>query len=212
MSTIFFDLDGTLIDSELGIFNSTARALREMGRDVPSDDVLQTWIGPPMRDSFATVLETPELVEQATELYRLHYDREGWREHTVYAGIEDAVRALHAAGHALYVVTAKNEPHARRIVAHLPFGECFIDVFGATVDGRLSHKNDLIAAALQRWSLRAEDCAMVGDRRMDMQGAREHGLRAVGVLWGFGDEAELGDAGAQDLVERPQALVPLFVH
>ncbi len=210
MATIFFDLDGTLIDSEFGIFRSAAYALRELGREVPSDEVMHAWIGPPMRDSFGTVLETPALVEEAMRLYRERYDREGWLEHTVYAGIEDAVRVLHAAGHALYVVTAKNEPHARRIVEHLPFGAFFIDVFGATIDGRLSHKNDLIAAALQRWSLQARDCVMVGDRRMDMEGAREHGLRAVGVLWGFGDEAELRGAGANEVIAQPAQLPGLF--
>ena len=42
------------------------------------------------------------------------------------------VQGLHAAGHRLAVVTAKNEPHARRIVEHLPFGGCFEDVIGAT--------------------------------------------------------------------------------
>ena len=48
---------------------------------------------------------------------------------------------------------------------------------------------------------------MIGDRRYDMEGAARHGMRAVGVLWGFGDADELRAAGARALVESPAALV-----
>ena len=56
-------------------------------------------------------------VERAVTLYRERYDAVGWTEHRVYDGIGEAVATLHAAGHRLAVVTAKNEPHARRIVS-----------------------------------------------------------------------------------------------
>ncbi|MFT4257159.1 MAG: HAD hydrolase-like protein [Pseudoxanthomonas sp.] len=211
MPTIFFDLDGTLINSQLGIFRCTLHALEELQCPVPDDATLNAWIGPPLRDSFATVLPTPDLVEQALHLYRDRYDSAGWREHTVYEGIGDAVEALHAGGYQLAVVTAKNEPHARRIVEHLPFGHRFAGVIGATLDGRLSHKPELVAEALRRLSLPPGDAiAMIGDRRMDMEGAKAHGLRAVGVLWGFGNEAELLGAGADALVAQPSDLHQAF--
>lgn len=210
MTTIFFDLDGTLIDSQVGIFRSAAHAFERLGRPAPGVEAMSGWIGPPLRDSFAGLLETPALVEEALRLYRERYDREGWLEHTVYAGIGDAVEALHAAGHRLAVVTAKNEPHARRIVEHLPFGNRFADVIGATVDGRLSHKPELVAEALRRLSLSPHGIAMIGDRRMDMEGARQHGLRGIGVLWGFGDEAELLGAGADALAMHPSDLLRML--
>lgn len=210
MTTIFFDLDGTLIDSQVGIFRSAAHAFERLGRPAPGVEAMSGWIGPPLRDSFAGLLETPALVEEALRLYRERYDREGWLEHTVYAGIGDAVEALHAAGHRLAVVTAKNEPHARRIVEHLPFGHRFADVIGATVDGRLSHKPELVAEALRRLSLSPHGIAMIGDRRMDMEGARQHGLRGIGVLWGFGDEAELLGAGADALAMHPSDLLRML--
>ena len=213
--TFFFDLDGTLIDSAVGITRCVAYALERMGHPGLPESQLRGWIGPALRVSFGKVFDDAAAVERAVLLYRERYDVEGWAEHTVYAGIGDAVAALHAAGHRLLVVTAKNEPHARRIVAALPFGHCFDDVVGATLDGRLSHKPELIAEALARLSLASADasavCTMIGDRHLDIEGARHHGMRGVGVLWGFGDARELRAAGAHALADTPAHLQTLLM-
>ena len=208
--TLLFDLDGTLINSEIGITRCAAYALEQLGEPVPDEAVLRSWIGPPLRDSFAPLLRDPARVEQAVELYRERYGAIGWSEHEVYARIPDTIEALHAAGHRLAVVTAKNEPHARRIIASLPFGHRFVDVIGATLDGSLSHKPELIAEALSRLDARADECTMIGDRRMDMDGARHHGMRGIGVLWGFGSREELHAAGAQQLAADPLELITLL--
>jgi phosphoglycolate phosphatase len=210
MATIFFDMDGTLINSEVGITRCVAHALTQMGLEVPPEAELRHWIGPSLRTSFAPLLRDDAKVEQAVAHYRDRFEAQGWAEHEVYAGIGDAIEALHAAGHRLAVVTAKNEPHARKIAAHLPFGHRFVDVVGATVDGSLSHKPELIGAALQRLGAAPAECWMIGDRRMDIEGALHHGMRHVGVLWGFGDEAELRGAGARQLAAQPAELLTLL--
>ena len=209
-ATLFFDLDGTLIDSAVGITRCVAHALDKMEHPVPDDAELRTWIGPSLRTSFAPLLLNDALVELAVEHYLDRFETVGWSEHTVYEGIEDAVRALRASGHRLAVVTAKNEPHARKIIDHLPFGDCFEDVIGATADGSLSHKQDLIREAMRRLSLDSDACWMIGDRRMDIEGARHHGMRNIGVLWGFGGEAELRDAGASRLATLPGDLLDIL--
>lgn len=210
MATLFFDMDGTLIDSEIGITRCVAHALTQMGLEVPADAELRRWIGPSLRTSFAPLLRDDAKVEQAVLHYRDRFESHGWAEHEIYAGIGETIEALHAAGHRLAVVTAKNEPHARKIAAHLPFGHRFVDIVGATIDGSRSHKPELIAEALQRLDVPPAECWMIGDRRMDIEGARHHGMRHVGVLWGFGGEAELREAGAQRLVSRPHELLPLL--
>jgi phosphoglycolate phosphatase len=210
MATLFFDMDGTLIDSEIGITRCVAHALAQMGLEVPPDAELRRWIGPSLRTSFAPLLRDDAKVEQAVLHYRDRFESHGWAEHEIYAGIGETIEALHAAGHRLAVVTAKNEPHARKIAAHLPFGHRFVDVVGATVDGSRSHKPELIAEALRRLDASPSECWMIGDRRMDIEGALHHRMRHVGVLWGFGGEGELRDAGAQRLVSRPDELLPLL--
>jgi phosphoglycolate phosphatase len=210
MATLFFDMDGTLINSEIGITRCVAHALTQMGLEVPPHAELRRWIGPSLRTSFAPLLRDDEKVEQAVLHYRDRFETRGWAEHEVYAGITDTIEALHQAGHRLAVVTAKNEPHARRIAAHLPFGHRFVDVVGATVDGSRSDKPELIAEALHRLEVAPGECWMIGDRRMDIEGALHHGMRHVGVLWGFGGEGELRAAGAQRLVARPDELPALL--
>lgn len=207
---LFFDLDGTLIDSAVGITRCVAHALQRMSHPVPAQSELLRWIGPSLRTSFTPLLQDPARVEQAVEHYRERFDSHGWTEHEVYPGIADTIDALHAAGHRLAVVTAKNEPHARRIVDHLPFGHRFETVVGASADGSLSDKRDLIAVALQRLALEPDECWMIGDRHMDVDGARHHGMRNVGVLWGFGGEHELRQAGAHRMAAHPHELPSLL--
>jgi len=209
-ATLFLDLDGTLIDSAVGITRCVAHALQQMDHPVPPQHELRRWIGPALRTSFAPLLVDPVRVEAAVVHYRDRFETHGWAEHEIYPGIADAIEALHGAGHRLAVVTAKNEPHARKIIAHLPFGHRFDDVIGATADGRISHKPELIAEALQRLALDAAQCVMIGDRHMDIEGARHHGMRNVGVLWGFGSESELREAGADQLAASPAQLPGLL--
>lgn len=206
----FFDLDGTLIDSAVGITRCVAYALEKLQQPVPPEAELRKWIGPSLRTSFGPLFNDAQKVEQAVELYRERFEVIGWQEHDVYAGIGEVVQGLHAAGHRLAVVTAKNEPHAQRIIEHLPFGSCFEDVIGATPDGSRSDKPQLIAEALQRLSLQPAQCWMIGDRRMDIEGARHHNMRNVGVLWGFGGREELLAAGAGALAQTPEALAALL--
>ena len=133
------------------------------------------------------------------------FEAVGHAEHVLYAGIADTISALSARGHRLSVVTAKNEPHARKIVASFDFADHFDTIVGATADGRISHKPQLIGEALARLALDPHECVMIGDRAMDIDGARHHGMRSVGVLWGFGSAEEL--AGADVLVHSPRDLI-----
>ena len=208
-ATLFFDLDGTLIDSSVGITRSIAYALEQLDHPVPDAQALRSWIGPALRTSFLPLLADEARVEQAVALYLERYAREGWTEHQVYDGVDAMLDAARAAGHRLAVVTAKNEDNARKILDHLPFGGHFEDVIGSTEDGRLTHKVDLIGEAMRRFDLPASECVMIGDRRMDIEGAIRHGLDNIGVLWGFGSEDELREAGAHRLAATPAQLPAL---
>ncbi len=206
-----FDLDGTLIDSEEGIVRSIEYALEKLGAPIPSREVLRTWIGPPLRATFPLALgDDPEMVERAVALYRERFTDIGWREHTVYAGVAEAIETLAVRGVTLAVVTSKPDLYAGRIVASLPFGAHFSRVFAVSAHSAHSEKAELIAQALQHFGIATSGTAMVGDRHFDIEGARANRVRAIGAAWGFGSRGELVAAGADVVAEAPNQLVDLL--
>lgn len=207
-----FDLDGTLIDSEPGIFGSLRHAFAQIGAELPHESVLRGWIGPPFHQTFPSVLgDDPARIELAIAHYRDHYIAEGWAGHAVYPGIADTIGALTGAGCALAVVTTKTLPQAAKIVQHLPFGAAFARIYGPDLKTAHSAKAEMIAQALGDFGVPARHAAMVGDRHFDIAGARANGVRAIGVRWGFGSIDELAEAGADAIAHTPEELRDLLL-
>jgi len=206
-----FDLDGTLIDSELGILTCVRHALARMGVPEPEPASMRSWIGPPLHQSFAPLLDHDEAgIQAAIGHYHERFRAVGWREHTVYPGIEALIAGLQADGHVLAVVTSKPRLHALPIVQHLPFGEAFARVYGPEPGNPHCEKASMIAAALADFGVPAAQAAMIGDRRFDIEGAVANRVRGLGVLWGFGSREELHEAGATAVAATPDQLPALL--
>ena len=85
---ILFDLDGTLTQSEEGIWNCAKHAAKEMGFPEPDAATLRKFIGPPLLHSFRTYLGmTQEQAEEAQKIYRARYTTVGMYENRVYPGV-----------------------------------------------------------------------------------------------------------------------------
>jgi phosphoglycolate phosphatase len=206
-----FDLDGTLIDSEHGIVACVKHALAKLDVPAPSQQELRDWIGPPLRHSFAPLLDhDPLRIDAAVEYYHERFHTDGWREHAIYPGIETLIQRLLASGHQLAVVTSKPQRHAAPIIAHLPFGDAFLRLYGPSPNSAHSEKASMIAAALADFGARPEQTVMIGDRRFDIEGAVANNVRGIGVLWGFGSRAELEQAGASAIAATPDELAALL--
>ncbi len=200
---IFFDLDGTLTDPKLGITRCIQFALAELGEAVPDADALEWCIGPPLQHSMAALVGA-ERAAEAVRLYRVRFADVGWVENEPYVGITEALSQIAESGRPLHVATSKPHVYATRIIEHFGLSPFFERVFGAELDGTRSDKAELLAHALVEAGV--DDAAramMVGDREHDVRGAFATGLRAIGVLWGYGTEAELRAAGANVLVSHP---------
>ena len=205
MTTVLFDLDGTLTDNYPGISRSIAHALTAMGIEPPPPEVLRRCVGPPLRESFAWLLDTRDrvVIERAIALYRERYGDVGWRENTVYEGIEDAVARL-ARAMPVYVCTSKPAIFAQRIVTLFGLAPYVRRVYGADLEGALDDKARLFAHAARSEGFEPESAVLVGDRAQDVRAARLNAARAVGVLWGYGSREELADAHA--IVAAPAEL------
>jgi phosphoglycolate phosphatase len=205
-NAIFFDLDGTLLDTRPGIFRCFRLALAEMGLPVPSDEQLFPLIGPPLKSGFALFIKDAAAVDKAVEMYRVHYRAGGMYEASVYPGIADALRVL-AESYNLYCVTSKAEIFAERIISRFGLDQFIQRTHGADIDGTRAEKEPLIRYVLNEEKIFCRNAVMIGDRRFDIEGARANSVHSVGVLWGFGSEDELRTAGADALVKTPSALV-----
>ncbi len=207
-----FDLDGTLIDSEHGITACVKHALARLDVPAPAHEELRRWIGPPLRHSFAPLLgHDAGRIEAAVEYYHERFNTHGWREHEIYPGIEALIQRLLDAGHQLAVVTSKPHRHAAPIIAHLPFGEAFLRLYGPHPDSPHSEKAAMIGAALTDFGCKPADAVMIGDRHFDIDGAVANDVRGLGVLWGFGSRAELELAGAHAMAATPDELAALLL-
>jgi phosphoglycolate phosphatase len=207
MTTIFFDLDGTLTDPKPGITRSIQYALRRLDRAVPSEDELTWCIGPPLRASLQKLLGGDELADRALALYRERFADIGLYENQIYPGIADILAALTASRRRLFVATSKPQIYAERIVAHFGLAGRFERVFGSELDGTRVDKTELLRHALQATDIDPSRAAMIGDRSHDMIGARNNGMTAIGVLYGYGGQAELVEAGAHHICATPDKLI-----
>ncbi|WP_010488122.1 HAD family hydrolase [Pseudomonas sp. S9] len=189
---ILFDLDGTLTDPREGITRSVQYALGKLGIDEPELQALEHFIGPPLLQCFmSTYALDQETAWQAVNFYRERFADVGLYENRMFSGIPQLLDLLNSQQRSLYVATSKPQVFAARIAQHFGFFEQFKVIYGSELDGTRTNKVELIAHLLEREGLAPGDCLMIGDRKHDLIGARENGLDAAAVGYGFGSFAEL---------------------
>jgi phosphoglycolate phosphatase len=125
----------------------------------------------------------------------------------VYHGMHEALTALYALPARLFVCTAKPQGFAERIIEHFGLGHLFERVYGADLEGKYDDKGLLIEHIIGVEQIDPTRMVMIGDRANDMLAASRHAISSVGALWGYGDEAELREAGATILCPSPNDLV-----
>lgn len=209
---VLFDLDGTLTDPAEGITRSIQYACHRLGLPMIAQKELLSYIGPPIQKTFAALLKTDDAqaVQAAVDLYRERYADVGLFENRVYPGIEEMLLRLNEAAKRLFVATSKPTPYAVRILHHFDLGKWFAGIYGSELDGTRADKSALLSHILHLERLHPAEVAMVGDRKHDIIGARNNGVCAVGVTYGFGSVAELEEAGAAIVCDSPAQVAALF--
>lgn len=215
---ILFDLDGTLTDPKLGITSSVQYALRALGIEEPSLDKLEPFIGPPLADSFREFYGLDEgQIETAIAKYRERFNDRGIYENEIYPGIAEMLAALKASGKKLSIASSKPTRFVERILDYFDIRTYFDVIIGSNMDGTRSKKEEVVEEALRQMlpsemtpAEKKAAVAMVGDRRFDIEGAREHGITSVGVAFGYAPEGELEQAGADYIVDTVNALLEVL--
>ena len=208
MDAIYFDLDGTLTNPKPGITRSIQYALQKLDHPtMPTEDELTWCIGPPLRASFVRLLGAETSADLAVSYYRERFSDVGLYENGVYDGIGDVLTSLRASGHRLFVATSKPHVFAERIIDHFGLRNHFERVFGSELDGTRVDKSHLLEYALKEASVDPAKTLMIGDRSHDMIGAKNNGMKGIGVLYGYGSRDELLQAGAHHVCATPGAIL-----
>lgn len=203
---ILFDLDGTLIDTGEGIMKSAAYALGSAGIHVDDYHELSFFVGPPLVYTFThryglDMKKARELVNK----YRERYNPTGLFESEPYPGVRECLENLRSAGYRLYICSSKPEHMCRRLMEHLEMSGLFCDIVGATPDGSIDTKSQVLNELFRRNAADdpcfAGSCVLIGDTRFDMAGAADTGISGIGVTYGYGSTEEMLSLGAAAMAD-----------
>ncbi|MDR4933160.1 HAD hydrolase-like protein [Companilactobacillus paralimentarius] len=206
MKYIFFDFDGTIADTKVGTIKALQYMAQKLNITDLGADTYQKFIGPAITESFGKYYPKlpKERYSEAIAAYDEYYKNEGLYQLTLYPQIEDVLSALKDDGYRLYISSAKTESLIKKLIAYLKLNQYFTGLYGASEDEvTRSSKADILKYALENANANADESVIIGDRSTDIQGGIANNVHTLGITYGFGDYAELRDAGAESILEDP---------
>lgn len=201
-----FDLDGTLLDTTEGVLSSVKYTAEKMGFEIPSDDELSAFIGPPIQDSFAKIygLEGP-ILQTIAGVFRDRYSqRDFLLRAKPYEGIYQVFEKLIEMGITPAVATYKREDYAISLLSYYGFDRYTDIMFGGDHENKLK-KKDIIEKCITAAGITdLSEVVMIGDTAYDAIGARAMGVDFLGVSYGFGfkSAADADEYGARGCVDK----------
>lgn len=200
MRYYFFDLDGTLADTDRDIRESWKAALVDLGLECPDFD--EKFVSGPPIDEMAKALfperYCAELADGIRVRFASHYDTDGLPNTTEYAEAVSAAKALKARGDYVAIVTNKRYLGATAVVRKFGWEGLFdalhtgdMDVALGKEGGRKLRKTELLKRVIAELGAPLESCVMIGDTKSDFEAAEYCGVRSIAVTWGYGKPEEL---------------------
>ena len=212
---LFFDLDGTIANSGAGITASMNEAFTQNGLSTLTPAETRRIIGPPLQTTMPQLLADRGVsagrVDEFIDLYRQIYRAHHLPNTPMIDGMREVLEKLSQHWH-LSVVTAKPQAQANIAVRAVGVEHHMATVVGPADDAPLP-KARLLEQALSNVehvlgvAPVPEQCWMIGDRHHDIDAGRQVGTKSLGVLWGYGDHAELQTAGADAVVSAPEEII-----
>ncbi len=195
-SNIIFDLDGTLTDSQQGIINSVHAACRKLRVSIPESGGFHRSIGIPLQEYFRKTIGIPDKnIDEAVKAFRDYYGKKGVYENRLYTGIDDLLKNLSAVA-GLFIATSKLEKYALVVLEHFNIKRYFTGIAGADASGSHAGKTELVERIMTVHHLGHENnTVMVGDKKMDIDAAKDCDIASIGILYGYGSAEEIMSAG-----------------
>lgn len=205
---IFFDLDGTVIDSLQDIADAVNHTMRHFHLPECTAQALKPHLG----WGVGTLMKRwlPDLTDarrdEVLAFYKPYYAAHAGDKSRPFPGIDDMLRRLKALGLALAIVS--NKPDAAvQPLARDWFSDTIQLAVGEVEGVRRKPHPDMLQGAADRLGLRLERCLYVGDSEVDIDTARNADIDCVCVSWGFRTRQQLKEAGATVIIDDPMELV-----
>lgn len=208
---IFFDFDGTIVNTINGTRESALYALNYFGiNENDNKELGRIFCGPPLKESFSKYNLTDNQVEKAIILYRDFQANNTIECNEIYDGIREMLHRLKEKGKKCYIVTAKLEETAKKILQFLEIFDYFDLIVGATSDGSRNKKVEIMKYAIENVkNYSSKNAIMIGDRPSDIKAGISNNMDTIGVLYGMDTKENLSNAGATYLVNTPKEIIEI---
>jgi len=214
---IFFDLDGTLVDSVADMAFAVGKMLTHFDLPAPGIEQVSTWVGNGAiqlvkRALTGTMHGEPEkeLLEQAMPLFERYYHENLALHSELYEHVEHTLEALRAANIPLACITNKPEQFTEVLLENINIAKYFtIVVSGDTLPTKKPHPGPLLHAA-QELGVHIDQCLMVGDSRSDIEAAQQAGCPVVALSYGYNHGEDIRLHNPNITIDSIEELLPLL--
>jgi pyrophosphatase PpaX len=210
LTTVLFDLDGTLIDSIRLILDSYHHTLAVHGLEARDDAHWLAGLGTPLLVQFREWSEDPGQLDAMVATYRAYNLAHHDQMVTAYPGVVAMVRAIRHAGFRTGLVTSKNRPGALRGLKLVGLEGCMDLIVGADEVEHPKPHPEPLHLALKGLDEKADRAIYVGDSIHDMTAGRAAGVSTGAVLWGPFDRDHLACTEPDHWLESPADLLSLL--
>lgn len=207
---VIFDLDGTLLDSRECSIKATKAAFTEMGLKVPSEVVIEHYMGIPIEESFFKMSEQPLDQETATELirvFRTYYQTYEESTLNVFPEIPHVLEILMKRKVPCFVVSSKKTAVVKRNLAAQNLVAFFEEIIGSDAVSHYKPHPEGINKVVIQYQFDPTRTIMVGDAIFDIQMGKAAGVKTIAVTWGSHDAKKLSAEKPDALAEAPQDIL-----
>ena len=183
---ILFDLDGTLLDTTQGVIDAVKITVKQHGFSMPSDEVLKTFVGPPMQKSMAETFNLDkETALQVANNFRANYKKYSLYKAELYTDVIEMFEKLIDKGFKIAIATNKSHENAEGIIKYFGLDKYCDFYMGSDLTGKLT-KADIVEKCIEVLNADKKQTVLIGDSEFDLVGAKQAGIDFLGVTYGFG--------------------------
>ncbi len=209
-----FDLDGTLLDTIGDLAEACNYMLAQRGLAPHTREEYHKMVGNGIlklvERALPEELRSTEYVLAAREDFLAYYVEHIDCYTRPYDGIREVLHTLQEEGWTLAVASNKFDDGTQRLVSSI-FSEVeFKAVYGNRENFPLKPDAALIELIMEECGAVRETTTMIGDSGVDMQTAKNGGVRSIGCTWGFRSREELEQNGADIIVDNPLEILKVL--